>query len=120
MPYIDAFAAAVPTENKEAYREHAETADQAFMEHGALGVTECWGEDVPDGERTSFPKAVQCKDDETVVWGFVLWPSKAVRDAAMPKVMSDPRMAGPMPFDGKRLIYGGFETLFQKQSSADG
>lgn len=114
MPYVDAFVAPVPTAGKDAYRKHAETADQAFMDHGALSVIECWGSEVPDGEVTSFLKAVQCEEDETVVCGWVVWPSKAVRDEAMPKVMSDPRMSGPMPFDGKRLIFGGFETLFQK------
>ena len=114
MSYVDCFAAAVPTANRADYLAHAETAADCFKENGAISVTECWGEDVPQGERTSFPRAVECKDDETVVIGFVVWPSKGVRDAGMQKVMGDSRMAGPMPFDGKRLIYGGFDALFQK------
>jgi len=114
MSYADCFAAAVPNANKADYQRHAESAAECFKENGALSVTECWGHDVAPGEITSFPLAVQCKEDETVVIGFVLWPSKETRDAAWEKVMQDPRMAGPMPFDGKRLIYGGFETLFQK------
>lgn len=114
MAHVDCFAAAVPNANRESYRKHAESCAEAFKENGALSITECWGVEVPDGETTSFPKAVQCKEDETVVVGFVVWPSKEVRDAAWQTVMSDPRMAGPMPFDGKRLIFGAFETLFQK------
>lgn len=115
MAYVDMFVAPVPTANKDAYRQHAETADQCFLDNGALEFTECWGDDVPDGDVTSFVKAVQCRDDETVVSGWVTWPSKAVRDDAMPNVMADPRMQGEMPFDGKRMIYGGFETLIEKR-----
>ena len=114
MAYVDSFVAPVPTANRESYLKHAEGCADAFRENGALSVMECWGADIPDGDVTSFKKAVQCKDDETVVTGFVVWPSKDVRDAAWGKVMQDPRMAGPMPFDGKRLIFGAFETLFQK------
>lgn len=115
--YVDGFVAAVPTANREAYRHHAEIAATAFKTHGALSVVECWGVDVPDGEVTSFPMAVKCRPDETVVFAWITWPSKAVRDAAMAKVMADPRMDtknNPMPFDGKRLIYGGFELLLQQ------
>ncbi len=113
MAYMDAFAAAVPSTKRDEYLAHAEAADRCFLDHGALSATECWGDDVPDGEHTSFVKAVQCAEDETIVIGWVVWSDRATRDAAMPKVMADPRMAGPMPFDGKRLIHGGFETLFQ-------
>ena len=80
----------------------------------ALRLVECWGDDIPDGEITSFPMAVQCKPDETVVFSWILWPSKAIRDQGMEKVMSDPRLPqdeNAMPFDGKRMIYGGFEML---------
>lgn len=115
--YVDGFVAAVPTANRDAYRHHAEAAAIVFREHGALSVVECWGDDVPDGKVTSFPMAVQRQPDETVVFAWVTWPSKAVRDAGMAKVMADPRMdmqANPMPFDGKRLIYGGFHVLLHK------
>jgi len=117
MNYIDGIVAAVPTANREAYRRHAEAAAAVFKEHGAVKVVECWGDDVPDGKVTSFPLAVQRKADETVVFSWLVWPSKAVRDAGMAKVMADPRMkpdVNPMPFDGKRLIYGGFEVLFER------
>lgn len=116
MNYIDGFVAAVPTINRDAYREHAAAAAQVFKEHGALKVVECWGDDVPDGKVTSFPMAVQRKADETVVFSWIVWPSKSVRDAGMAKVMADPRLqpdVNPMPFDGKRLIYGGFEVLVE-------
>lgn len=116
MTYVDGFVAAVPTANREAYRKHAEAAAVVFKEQGALKFVECWGDDVPDGEITSFPMAVKRKDDETVVFSWIIWPSRAVRDAAMPKIMSDPRLqpdANPMPFDGKRLIYGGFEVIVE-------
>ena len=85
-----------------------------FKQHGALRVVECWGDDVPEGKITSFPMAVKRKDDETVVFSWITWPSKQVRDEGMKKVMADPRTQpdrNPMPFDGKRLIYGGFEVL---------
>ena len=114
MHYVDGFVAAVPTANREAYLRHATLAAAAFREHGALSVTECWGDDVPVGTLTSFPRAVQCPPDETVVFSWVTWPSRAVRDAGWQKVMADPRMqsdANPMPLDAKRLIYGGFQVL---------
>ena len=114
MGYVDGFVAAVPTDNLERYIEHARAAAAVFKDHGATRVVECWGDDVPDGELTSFPKAVQQKDDETIVFSWVEWPSKAVRDEGMQSVFADPRMqpeANPMPLDGKRLIYGGFTTL---------
>ena len=117
MTYVDGFVAAVPTANREKFRKHAEDAAAVFKEHGALKVVECWGDDVPDGKVTSFPMAVQRKDDETVVFSWVLWPSRDVRNAAMEKVMADPRTqpeANPMPFDGKRLIYGGFEPIVER------
>ena len=110
MTYVDGFVAAVPTTNREIYREHAETAAVVFKEHGALKFVECWGDDVPDG------KAVNRKDDETVVFSWIIWPSRDVRNEAMKKVMADPRLqpdVNPMPFDGKRLIYGGFEMIVE-------
>lgn len=114
MKYVDGFVAAVPTENRETYRRHAEEAGHIFKEYGALDFVECWGDDVPDGEVTSFPMAVKCGADETVILSWITWPSKQVRDEAMKKIMKDPRLhpdVNPMPFDGKRLIYGGFEPI---------
>lgn len=114
MVYVDGFVAAVPTANREQYRQHAADAGVVFKEHGALSLVECWGDDVPDGELTSFPMAVKLQPDETVVFSWITWPSRAVRDVGMQKVMNDPRMqpdANPMPFDGKRLIYGGFQMI---------
>jgi uncharacterized protein YbaA (DUF1428 family) len=115
MSYVDGFVAAVPAANRELYKKHAQAAAVVFKEHGALRVVECWGDDVPEGKLTSFPMAVKRKEDETVVFSWITWPSRQVRDEAMKKVMADPRMspdANPMPFDGQRLIYGGFEVLF--------
>jgi uncharacterized protein YbaA (DUF1428 family) len=85
-----------------------------FKEFGALGVVDCWGDDVPEGKVTSFPLAVQRKDDETVVFSWITWPSRAARDEGWKKVMADPRTqpgSVAMPFDGKRLIYGGFQVI---------
>lgn len=116
MTYIDGMIAAVPSANKDSYREHAEKAAAVFKEHGALGLTECWGDDVPEGKINSMHTAVMRKPDETVVFSWITWPSKAVRDAGMKKVMEDPRMqpaTNPMPFDGKRMIFGGFEMLVE-------
>jgi uncharacterized protein YbaA (DUF1428 family) len=114
MDYVDGFVVAVPTATREAYRSYAQAAAAVFKENGALQVVECWGDDVPEGKLTSFPMAVQRKPDETVVFSWVTWPSKAVRDEGMKKVMEDPRFdpaKNPMPFDGKRMIYGGFEMI---------
>jgi uncharacterized protein YbaA (DUF1428 family) len=113
MNYVDGFVLAVPTAKREVYREHARTAAALFREHGALSVVECWGDDVPEGKLTSFPMAVQRQPDETVVFSWISWPSRAARDEGMKKFMADPRMPGmaDMPFDGKRMIYGGFEVL---------
>jgi uncharacterized protein YbaA (DUF1428 family) len=112
MSYVDGYVLAVPTANREAYKKMAETAGPIFLEHGATKVFECWGDDVPDGEVTSFPMAVKCKEDETVVLGWIKWPTKEARDAGMEKAMKDERLANAeMPFDGKRMIFGGFEIM---------
>jgi uncharacterized protein YbaA (DUF1428 family) len=112
MNYVDGFVAAVVTTERDTYRRHAEMAAVVFKEHGALRVVECWGDDVPEGKLTSFPMAVKREAHETVVFSWIVWPSKAVRDAGMKASMEDKRLADvPMPFDGKRLIYGGFEVL---------
>ncbi|MBN6151772.1 DUF1428 domain-containing protein [Xanthomonas sp. AmX2] len=115
MSYIDGFVLAVPTANKEKFLEHARI-DSVFIEFGALRVLECWGDDVPRGQQTDFYRAVEAKDDETVVFSWIEWPDKATRDAGMQKMMEDPRMdpaKNPMPFDGKRMIYGGFVPILE-------
>ena len=117
MTYMDGFVAAVPTANRGKFLRHAEEAAVIFKEYGALKVVEGWGDDVPDGKVTSFPMAVKREPDETVIFSWVLWPSRDVRNEAMPKIMADPRMqpdVNPMPFDGKRVIYGGFEVLLER------
>lgn len=114
MTYVDGFVAAVPTANKHAYIKHAETSAALFKEFGALSIVECWGDDVPEGKVNSLQTAVMYKEDETVVFSWVTWPDKATRDAGWQKLMADPRMQpdqNPMPFDGSRLIYGGFEMI---------
>ena len=116
MSYVEAFVAAVPDANREAFRAHSESMARVFKEFGALSVVDCWGDDVPDGEVTSFPMAVKCREDETVVFGWMIWPSREARNAAHEKVRADMRMspeANPMPFDGKRLIFGGFEMIVE-------
>jgi uncharacterized protein YbaA (DUF1428 family) len=112
MNYVEGFVVPVATADRESYLGLATKAATVFKEQGALRVVECWGNDVPEGKLTSFPLAVQRKADETVVFSWIVWPSKAARDAGMPKVMEDPRLINePMPFDGKRMIYGGFEVI---------
>ena len=110
--YVDGFVQAVPTANKAAYADMSETFAAAMKRHGALAYVECWGDEVPDGTVTSFPMSVKCGDDETVVFSFCLWPDKATRMAAWAAMESDPELAAitpeTMPFDGKRMIYGGF------------
>lgn len=114
MNYVDGFLVPVPTASKDTYRRVAETAAAVFKENGALAVVECWGDDVPEGKVTSFPMAVKRRDDETVVFSWITWPSKAVRDEGMKKAMADPRLQqgmNPMPFDGQRMIFGGFQVI---------
>ena len=119
MTYVDGFVAAVPTANREIYRKHAETAAVVFKEHGALRVVECWGDDVPDGKVTDFKGAVKAQAGESVVFSWIVWPSKAVRDEGSRAAMQDPRLQGAgMPFDGRRLIYGGFEVLLDTGEGA--
>lgn len=114
MSYVDGFVIAVPTANREKFKQHAESAAAVFIEYGALSLAECWGDDVPDGKVTLFPMAVKLKDDETVVFSWIIWPDKATRDTGMEKVMSDPRVQpdmNSMPFDGQRMIFGGFDMI---------
>jgi uncharacterized protein YbaA (DUF1428 family) len=112
MPYIEGFVAAVPTANKEKYIEMARKATEYFKSLGANRLVECWGDDVPKGEVTDFYKAVQAKDDETVIFSWIEYPDKATRDAANAKMAADPNMENmEMPFDGKRMFWGGFEQV---------
>lgn len=113
MSYIDGFVIPVPAGNREAYHALARRMWPVFKEHGALRMVECWGDDVPDGKVTDFRRAVQAGAGESVVFSWIVWPSRAARDAGNAGVMADPRMVpGPdMPFDGRRMIYGGFEVL---------
>lgn len=111
MKYVDGFVVAVPAENKEAYREMAAKAAPLFKEFGATHIVECWADDVPNGNLTDFRMAVQAEEHEEVVFSWIEYPSKDVRDAANEKMMNDPRMKAlgeSMPFDGRRMIYGGF------------
>ncbi len=118
MSYVDGFLAAVKIANKDKYRAFAAKAAPLFEQHGALRVVENWGDDVPRGKTTDFWGAVKCEADEVVVFSWIEWPSKAARDAGMKKVMADPGMQGEMPFDGKRLIFGGFETILDTARQA--
>lgn len=123
MTYVEGFVAAVPAANKAVYTKHAAEAGPLFKEFGASRLVEGWGDDVPDGKVTDFKKAVQAKADEIVVFGFMEYPSRKVRDAANEKMRSDPRMqtmGETMPFDGKRMIYGGFESIVDEGDGGRG
>ncbi|MEM0945176.1 MAG: DUF1428 domain-containing protein [Pseudomonadota bacterium] len=108
--------AAVPAGNKEAFLAHAKIAAEVFRDFGALAVHETWGVDVPEGEVTSMPMAVKAEPGEVVAFSWIIWPNREVADAAMGSIMEDPRMnpaENPMPFDAKRMIFGGFETILE-------
>jgi uncharacterized protein YbaA (DUF1428 family) len=112
MSYVDGFVAAVPQANKDAYLKHVKSVQAMFLKNGATRLVETWADDVPHGKVTDFHMAVKAKDDEAVVFSWVEWPDKATRDAGWAAMMADPAMqAMQMPFDGKRVIYGGFATL---------
>ena len=116
MNYLDGFVAAVPVANKAAYLKHAADMTVVLKEYGALRSIESWGDDVPEGKLTSFTMAVKREEGEAIVFSWVEWPSKAARDAGWEKVMSGSRMGpanSPMPFDGKRMIYGGLQVVLQ-------
>jgi uncharacterized protein YbaA (DUF1428 family) len=123
MTYVEGFIAAVPTANKDVYRKHASDAAPLFTEFGATRMVEAWADDVPDGTVTDFRKAVQAKDDESVVFSWFEYPDKATRDAANAKMRSDPRMekmGETMPFDGKRMVFGGFDSFVEEGSGGRG
>ena len=114
MAYVDGFVIAVPKSNLDAYKKMARESELIWKEFGATGFVECVGDDTPYGEVTSFPRAVQAKDDETVVFSWIVYPSKETREAANKKIMEDPRLKKMMenpPFDGKRMIFGGFQPF---------
>lgn len=118
MTYVEGFVLAVPKANKDKFIAHAEMGDAVFIEHGATRILECWQDDVPEGKQTDFFRAVECKEDEAVVFSWIEWPDKETREKGMAAVMdamnTDPRMdqeKNPMPFDGMRMIYGGFQPV---------
>jgi uncharacterized protein YbaA (DUF1428 family) len=116
MTYVDGFLLAVPKARLDEYKDMARKAGEVWIEHGALSYAEATGDDVPYGEVTSFPRAVQAKDDEIVIFSWVTYESRAERDRILKLVMEDERMKGDMdnmPFDGKRLIFGGFEAFVE-------
>lgn len=112
--YIDGLLIAVPADKRAEFLAHAEHVDKIFIENGALRVVEGWGNDVPHGTTTDYYRAVQAKDDEIIVFSWIEWPDKETRDAGFAKLRDDPRMMDfPVPFDGKRMIFGGFETIYE-------
>jgi uncharacterized protein YbaA (DUF1428 family) len=116
MSYVDGFVIPVSRSKIEAYQASARKAGTIWKEHGALAVVECLGDDLPFGEQTSFPRAVQAKEDEIVVLSWIVYKSREHRDEVNAKVMADPRIKADMasmPFDGKRLIHGGFKQWLQ-------
>jgi uncharacterized protein YbaA (DUF1428 family) len=116
MTYVDGFLLAVPKANLEAYKAMARTAGAVWKEYGAIDYVECVGDDVPYGELTSFPRAVLASDDEVVIFSWITYESRARRDEILAKVMADARLQGDDwkdVFDGKRMIYGGFEAFIE-------
>ena len=115
MSYVDGYLVPVKTAKREAYRKLAADAAVVFRDHGALAVVETWGDDVPEGKVTSFPMAVKLEPDETVVFSWIVWPSREARDAGNAAAMADARMQEPedIPFNGQRMIFGGFEAIVE-------
>ena len=116
MAYVDGFVVPVPTGNRDAYIAMAEKAAPLFQEYGATRVVECWSDDLPTGKVNDFRTAVIAEQNEVVVFSWIEWPDKATRDAGMAKMMEDPRLdptLNPMPFDGARMIYGGFTPVVE-------
>ncbi|KZZ24235.1 RNA signal recognition particle [Sulfitobacter sp. HI0082] len=120
MTYIAGFLTPVPDENREAYIESARKAWPLFRDYGALSTTECWGDDIPDGTQTDFKRAVALKDGESVCFSWIVWPDKESHDRCGASMETDPRWQElSMPFDGKRMIWGGFNTVFQASTKSD-
>ena len=118
MTYIDGFVAAVPLANKQAYLDHVHEAVRVFKDHGAARMVENWGDDVPQGKITDFHRSVRKKDDEAVLFSWIEWPSREARDTGMKALMQDERMKTlKMPFDGQRLIFGGFSPIVETASA---
>jgi uncharacterized protein YbaA (DUF1428 family) len=117
MAYIEGFVLAVPTANKETYRAYAQKAFAVFKKHGATRLVECWGDDVPEGKLTDFRGAVKAEANETVVFSWIEYPDKQTRDVVNRAMSEDPAMQefGEMPFDGKRMIFGGFEPIVDER-----
>ena len=116
MTYVDGFVIPVPKDRIDDYEKVARDGAAIWLEHGALSVTECVADDVPHGELTSFPRAVQANDDETVIFSWIVYESREARDEVNKKVMADQRMQGDMsgmPFDAKRMFFGGFRPLVE-------
>jgi uncharacterized protein YbaA (DUF1428 family) len=116
MPYVDGFLVPVKKDRIEEYKALAQKAGAIWMEYGALSFVECIADDVPYGELTSFPRAVQVQEDETVVFSWITYESREKRDEVNAKVMADERLKGDMsqmPFDGKRMIFGGFKSIVE-------
>ena len=121
MSYIDGFVAPVPANGKDAYLEHARIAGDMFKEHGIARTVECWGDDVPRGEHTDFYRSVAAQDGEAIVFAWMGSPSKEARDGAMQKMQADERMQNmAMPFDGRRMIYGGFQPVLDEGGGSGG
>jgi uncharacterized protein YbaA (DUF1428 family) len=123
MTYFEGFIVPVPKANRDAYRKHASEASPLFQEFGATRMVEAWGDDLPDGKVTDFRKAVNASDDEDVVFSWFEYPDKETRDSANAKMMSDPRMKDmgeSMPFDGKRMILGGFDAIVEEGGERGG
>lgn len=118
MAYVDAYVLAVPKDKIEEYKKFSESMLHYWMEEGCTSYVECLGDDTPKGEVTSFPRAVQAKDDEIVVFGWAVWPDKATRDKANASMMQAPQPATPMPFDGKRMFWGGFTPIIERGKGA--
>jgi uncharacterized protein YbaA (DUF1428 family) len=119
MTYFEGFVVPVPEANKDAYRKHASDAFPLFQEFGVKRLVEAWGDDVPEGKVTDFRGAVKAEDGENVVFSFIEWPDKATRDAAWKKMMEGPDMQSgtEMPFDGKRMFWGGFQPIVDSMAT---
>lgn len=120
MSYYSGFVCAVPTLNRQAYVDHAARAWPLFARYGALRMIEAWGDDVPHGKRTDFWRAVEAQEDETVVFSWIEWPDRATAERGFERMSSDPEMAnmGDMPFDGARMIWGGFAPIYDSAEAA--